>query len=173
MNTLIICIHYSLLYFIQMHKVVSYNALRLADRDSMGPMSNHGACLHSLRTRARKAGVLISAPLFTSYELNGRSAKNLAKEATMISVGTKFMIKLKLWRIAEITLGPTEYLYRKIRVAKKVFKSRQDIGEWWDDLYVGKFWNLTLPDSPSKTAVRKVTPSITAGNVNNTESVMS
>ena len=51
--------------------------------------------------------------------------------------------------------------------------SRQDIGEWLDDLDVGELWNLRPPDSSSETAVRMVTPSITTGNVNNKESPLS
>ena len=49
--------------------------------------------------------------------------------------------------------------------------SRQDTGEWWDDLDEGELWNLTLPESSSETAVRMVTRP--PGNVNNTESALS
>ena len=119
--------------------------------------------------------VLISAPLFTSYEWDGRSAKNLAKQATMILVGTMFMIKRKFWRIAEIRrpLGTYRIFVLENQSVEKVVMSRQDLGEWLDDLDVVELWNLRPPDSSSETAVCMVTPSITTGNVNNTESALS
>ena len=94
----------------------------------------------------------------------------------MISVGTRFMKNGKLWRIAEIRrpLGTYRIFLSENQSGEKAVMSRQDIGEWWDELDEGELWNLTLPESSSETAVRMVTrPRSTTGNVNNTESALS
>ena len=125
---------------------------------------------------AHAKAVLLSAPLFTFYEWNGRGAKNLEKQATMISVGTRFMKNGKLFRIAEIRrpLGTYRIFLSENQSGEKAVMSPQDIGEWWDDLDEGELWNMTLPESSSETAVRMVTrPRSTTGNVNNTVSAPS
>ena len=94
----------------------------------------------------------------------------------MISVGTRFMKNGKLWRIAKIRrpFGTYRIFLLENQSGEKAVMSRQDIGEWWDDLDEGELLNLTLPESSSETAVPMVTrPRSTTGNVNNTESALS
>ena len=104
-----------------MHEGWSYNDLWLAGCDSVGPASNHGACWHSLRTRAREGGTTFGAIVYVFMNEMG-AVPRISRSRPLWSrlepgswktenCGGSRKYKDPLW--------PTEYFCRKIRVAKK------------------------------------------------------